>query len=564
MATASDFFARHRGLLEGAIAALRSRGCWSAFPEAPSGKLYGETARNDGLAAFDARRHRPFDLDLPGTIGEVGAERSPYGLELGISYPRLDLDRLVAAAMEALAVWCRVPTESRVGIALEILHRLNRRSFEIAYATMHTSGQPFLMAFQAGGPHAQDRALEAIAVAWLAMTETPRTARWEKPMGKGPAVVFEKTYEIVPAGLAVVIGCATFATWNSYPGLFASLVTGNPVIVKPHPQGILPLAITVETAREVLRETGLDPDIVLLCADEPAVPVTADLVRRPEIRIVDYTGGPAFGDRLETELRHARVFTEKAGVNAVIIDGTSDFDGMVRNLATTLALYSGQMCTTPQVLFVGGGGISTPDGIRSVEEFSAALCAAIEGMIEAPSRAVELLGAIQSLETVRRIETVAAESPVLLASRTLRHPDFPEARIRTPLVLAAAPQEIDRFGRELFGPISFVVATGGLGESLALATDLARRKGAITWSAYASDPAALAAIGEASLQAGVALSENLTGAALVNQSAAFSDFHVSGANPAGNAALTDAAFIAGRFRVVQRRRQVAPTIAFNN
>ena len=49
---------------------------------------------------------------------------------------------------------------------MEILARLNARSFEIANAVMHTSGQAFVMAFQAGGPHAQDRALEAVAYAY--------------------------------------------------------------------------------------------------------------------------------------------------------------------------------------------------------------------------------------------------------------------------------------------------------------------------------------------------------------------------------------------------------------
>jgi len=40
----------------------------------------------------------------------------------------------------------------------------------------------------------------------------------------------------------------------------------------------------------------------------------------------------------------------------------------------------------------------------------------------------------------------------------------------------------------------------------------------------------------------------------VNQSAAFSDFHASGANPAANSAFTDGAYVAGRFRIVQARR----------
>ena len=55
---------------------------------------------------------------------------------------------------------------------------------------------------------------------------------------------------------------------------------------------------------------------------------------------------------------------------------------------------------------------------------------------------------------------------------------------------------------------------------------------------------------------GVALSINLPGGVFVNQSAAFSDFHGTGANPAANAALTDAAYVANRFRVVQHRLHV--------
>ena len=42
----------------------------------------------------------------------------------------------------------------------------------------------------------------------------------------------------------------------------------------------------------------------------------------------------------------------------------------------------------------------------------------------------------------------------------------------------------------------------------------------------------------------------------VNQSAAFSDFHATGANPAANSALTDAAYVASRFRIVQSRRHL--------
>ena len=64
-------------------------------------------------------------------------------------------------------------------------------------------------------------------------------------------------FRVVPRGIALVIGVSTFPTWNGYPGLFASLATGNAVVVKPHPGAILPLAITVKIARDVLDGGGL-------------------------------------------------------------------------------------------------------------------------------------------------------------------------------------------------------------------------------------------------------------------------------------------------------------------
>ena len=36
---------------------------------------------------------------------------------------------------------------------------------------------------------------------------------------KNPPMVMEKRFEVVGRGVALVIGCATFPTWNTYPGL---------------------------------------------------------------------------------------------------------------------------------------------------------------------------------------------------------------------------------------------------------------------------------------------------------------------------------------------------------
>jgi phenylacetic acid degradation protein paaN len=552
--TVSELFERHRDLLDGALAALRSRAYWSAFPEVPSGKIYGETARADGEAAFRARLGRPFDLDQPAAGAFAGDERSPYGLELGVQYPRIDVERTIAAARAAYDAWLDVPLRERAGLLLEALVRLNRRSFEMAYAVMHASGQGFVMAFQAGGPHAQDRALEALAVAYDMLSAIPRRAAWEKPQGKAEPLRLTKHYDVVGRGVALAIGCSTFPTWNSYPALFADLLTGNAVVVKPHPNAILPLALTVEVLREVLRDGGHDPNLVQLAADTPAAPLAKALALHPSVALIDYTGGTAFGEWLENNARQARIFTEKSGVNPVVVDSTvDDLDGLLKNLAFSLSLYSGQMCTTPRNIFVPRDGIRANGEAVSVDEFVRRLGAALEALTADADRAAEMLGAIASDATLARLEEAGASGAVAVPSRSLTHPQFPRARLRTPLVLRVRAEDEASYARECFGPIARVVETADRYEALERAASSARNHGAITALVYSNDHEYLARVRRAARTAGVALSENLTGNVFVNQSAAFSDYHVSGTNPSGNASLTDPAFVAGRFSVAERR-----------
>lgn len=552
----TDFFQAHKDTLDRALAAIASRDFWSPYPEMPSGRIYGETAKHDGMVAFESYLNRPFDLDQPGRGGRIGAERSPYGFDLGVTYEAPDLEALIARAEKAMPAWAAAGPDARAGVCLEILDRLKKRSFEMANAVMHTTGQGFVMAFQAGGPHALDRGLEAVATAYREMTAVPPLAVWEKPQGKNPPLRVEKRYRVMPRGVAAVIGCSTFPTWNGYPGLFASLATGNPVIVKPHPGAILPLAIAVKVAREVLAEAGFDENIVSLAADTPDAPIAKDLATRPEIRIIDYTGSTAFGNWLEAETYQAQIYAEKAGVNAVVIDDFSDVKGMCRNLAFTLSLYSGQMCTTPQNIFIPEGGIRAGGEHLSFDAVAQAIAGAIDKFLSDPDRAVEVLGAIQSPATLKRLEAAAGLGTVVLPSRALAHPQFKDATIRTPLLLAVEADATEAYETECFGPVVFLVKTRDTAHSLAELERTVGAEGAITAALYADSAETVAAAEAACARVGVALSINLTGGLFVNQSAAFSDFHATGANPAANAALIDAAFVANRFRFVQTRRML--------
>ncbi|PRF41897.1 phenylacetic acid degradation protein PaaN [Burkholderia multivorans] len=555
-------FTKHEDTLKRALAAIESRGYWSPFAEMPSPKVYGESGNADGEAAFKSHLGKTFELDQPASGETVGAERSPYGVALDIRYPKSTPDALIAAASAAQRTWREAGPSAWIGVSLEILARLNRASFEIAYSVMHTTGQAFMMAFQAGGPHAQDRALEAVAYAWDQLRRIPADAHWEKPQGKNPPLAMQKRYTIVPRGTGLVLGCCTFPTWNGYPGLFADLATGNTVIVKPHPGAILPLAITVRIARDVLREAGFDPNVVTLLATEPNDgALVQDLALRPEIKLIDFTGSTQNGTWLERHAHQAQVYTEKAGVNQIVIDSTDDLKAAAKNIAFSLALYSGQMCTAPQNIYVPRDGIRTADGHASFDEVAQAIAGAVQKLTGDPARSVELIGAIQNDGVTARIDAARAVGRVLLDSQTLQHPAFPDARVRTPLVLQLDVADREKFTQEWFGPISFVIATDSTAQSLDLAGEIAAEHGALTLSVYSTADDVIDAAHEAAVRGGVALSINLTGGVFVNQSAAFSDFHGTGANPAVNAALADAAFVANRFRVVQSRVHVASKAA---
>ncbi len=545
-------FEKHRATLEGALAAIQTRGFWSAYPEQPSPKIYGDTAHDEGKAAALGHAGRRFELDQPGQKDWIASEHSPYGVPLEVQYPACEPQALIDAGLAAMPAWQRLGPDGRIGVCLEALARINKASFEIAHAVMLTTGQGWMMAFQAGGPHAQDRGLEAIAYAWREMNFVPHAARWEKPQGKNPPIVMEKRFEIVGRGVALVIGCGTFPTWNTYPGLFAALATGNAVIVKPHPNAVLPTAISVRILRAVLAENGVDPNLVTLAVtDEPAV--TQSLATHPEVKSIDFTGSNAFGRWLADHARQAQVYAELAGVNSVVIESTDSYKAMLKNLAFTLSLYSGQMCTTTQDIFVPAGGIETDEGHKSFDQVAADLGAAVDRFLADPAVATAVLGAIQSPDTVKRIEEAAQLAEVVLPSRRIAHPDFPAATVRTPVLLKADPSRESAYLQERFGPISFVVKVPDAMAAVALSERTVKEHGALTVGLYSMNQDIVDAMTAATLRAGVSLSINLTGNVYVNQSAAFSDYHATGANPAATASYTDSAFVANRFRVIQRR-----------
>jgi phenylacetic acid degradation protein paaN len=540
---------KHESRLKEALEAWHRRTYWAAYPEDPKSYPHAE----EGLADFRAQLRHPFNrLRQEGDEWLIANEVSPYTQEpLGIAYPKTSVAEYIRRAQEALSIWRWVPWTERLGLLVESVERMTARFHEMAHATMHTTGQGWMMAFQASGPHAADRAIEALAVAYQEFSHIPEQADWVRDLGRSQVHV-RKYFIPQPEGLSLHIGVSTFPVWNTLPGLYASLAVGSPVILKPHPRAIYPIAIVIAILQEVFEEYGLPPTIVQLAPDTIDKPITKALAEHPLIRIIDYTGSTAFGEYLES-LPHKITFLEKAGVNPILIESVEDMEAVAKNIAFSASLYSGQMCTAPQNVYIPREGVRQKDQVLSYEEVRAALEKAIQDLVSHPKAAPAILGALQNDAVGERIGALAQAPGVRKAPAPYTHPEFQQARTLTHVLIELSSAQDPLAREEHFGPRLLFIPVASAREGLEAIYQLAKEKGMLSCAIYTTDEKFKQESARLLAEAAVPVSYNYRGNVFINQSAAFSDFHGSGGNPASNASFTDAAFIVKRFRWVELR-----------
>ena len=97
-------YERHRELLQSVVAALAAGEHRRPFTAA-TGQDAGMRSTRTAGKVFGSLLGRPFDLGQPGALGSVRTESSPYGIGLGIAYPRCEPAELVAAAARTAAGW---------------------------------------------------------------------------------------------------------------------------------------------------------------------------------------------------------------------------------------------------------------------------------------------------------------------------------------------------------------------------------------------------------------------------------------------------------------------------
>ncbi|MGE8411503.1 MAG: aldehyde dehydrogenase family protein [Pseudomonas sp.] len=552
--------AQHAPMLEAASEAVRTRRPYSPFSDelADYDRAQVEQGESRFRRLLDAPLHTTPQVSTEPDQRWAGSERSPYGFDLGIRYRVEDFSQLARRAEVAKRKWQQLNIELRCALLCEVIARLQDDTFLFAQVGMHTSGHGLFMGFHANAVHAQARALESVAHVLAVAREM--SCQFEAPMmeRQGSCQRLSRQFATMPVGLSLVYAGQVVPTWGAYPGLFASLAAGCPVVVIGHDQAVLPMALTVKVLKAACAQVGVPHDIVnLFHSNDPAAYRQAAL--HPDVRLIDYMGGAEFGSWLRQHAWQARVMTQQSAQTPVFLHSTSDYDGMLENLAFGLCSFSAQLCTSPQTLYVLPEGIRVVDGVVSVAQFERDLVERVEQVLARFPCARELLGALvapQSLAEIRACES-ARFARVLRHAETVHDPDYPHACIVTPSLIAVREgfaSSVEHYGREIRGPVSFLVQPPDLRALLAELRTIGQHHGALGLGLYTVDAGVEHAMRQVSQEMGALLSINFCKNFYISQCAVFTDIHGGGTGAAANVTYGAPDYYHARLRMTEQRK----------
>lgn len=551
---------QYADLLKNAADAAASR--LPFLPYSDELSSYSEEDIAEGGRQFNRLLNSPFvfdretELRSPGTW--IGSEVSPYGFPLGITYRKGDFSELVRRGRRATKQWERIGPELRAAVLCEALDRLHRATFLFAHVGMHTSGHGFFMGFHANAIHAQARALESISAIWSIQRQLNKDVSTQFVVGDGPVQTIVRSFRTKPVGLSVVYAGRVVPTWGAYPAIFASLAAGCATVVIPHDNAVLPIALTIRIIKSVCQDVGLSRDIVsAFVADDDRQKREAAL--HPSVKVIDYMGKSEFGEWLLQHALRAKVFIQSSSFTPVFVHSTKDYNGLVSNLAFGLCSYSGQLCTSPQTIYVMGDGIVTDEEIVPIARFKRDLVDKLNELLNQPERARELLGALvdpESGDNIRRLSS-GEYGEVLRYSEVVPDADYPKARVATPLVLDVKMIGDDKASAhrsEISGPVSFILEMKNIDEVIYDLRKAAVHHGYLGVALFTIERGVERAFGNLAAEVGALLTVNFTKNFYISQYAIFSDLHGSGANPSSNVIYGSPAYFYERLRLTEVRK----------
>ncbi|CAI7641877.1 unnamed protein product [Penicillium pancosmium] len=252
--------------------------------------------------------------------------------EVPVSTPA-DVENAVSAAKAAFPLWAGTPWEERSAAIRKYADALEREQEGFATLLVQEQGKP--LQFARNEIVDSVRWLRGIADLTLAEEVVREDDESRIIVRYTPLGV---TVGIVPWNYPVVLACGKIAP---------SLITGNPIIIKPSPFTPYCGLKLAELARPFF-----PPGVFqALSGDDNLGPC---LTAHPGVAKISFTGSTATGKKVmeSASRRLARVTLELGGNDAAIICADADIETVATAIATLAFLNSGQICIAVKRIYV--------------------------------------------------------------------------------------------------------------------------------------------------------------------------------------------------------------------
>ena len=262
---------------------------------------------------------------------------------------------------------------------------------------------------------------------------------------------------LVPLGPVAVFGASNFPFAFSVPGgdTASALASGCTVVCKGHPAHPGTSELAARAIDHAAASCGLEPGVFSLLHGW-SHEVGLAMVRHPAITAVGFTGslrgGRALFDAAAARPTPIPVYAEMGSVNPVFLlpSAVKERGGAIaQGLALSITTGTGQFCTNPGII-VGVRG----ESLDALEASLAERITATEASVMLyPQLSAAYGSAVASAEKLGATVTARARTD--------------DAHRATPALLhldAARFVSEDGLREEMFGPVSIVVAAGGVDE----------------------------------------------------------------------------------------------------
>ena len=499
----------NRALMSAAIAEVRSHVSGGTGVPPVQGASHGRDARATGESIPLLINGAPIYSDR--VIDSVNPSHPAQIVGRCCAATVADVNRAIEAAKAAFPAWRDTPVDERARLVIRTAEFLRRRRFELAAWEVFECGKQWR--------EADADVAEAIDYCEYYAREMLRLASPQRC--DVPGEENETFYE--PRGVAV-----TIAPWNFPLAILcgmtaASVVAGNPTIMKPAEQS----SVVASKLMEAFSEAGFPPGVVQFL---PGVgeEIGPALVGHPDVSLIAFTGSKAvglginqLGAQTSSSQHHVKhVITEMGGKNATIVDDDADLDEAVHSVAAAAFGYAGQKCSACSRVIVLAAVYDT--FLDRLIEVTRSLRI---GPAEDPGA---FIGPVIDAEARDRI--LKAIQAAITEARLAYAGTLPESAAKgffvAPHIFADVPPGAKIAQEEIFGPVLCVIRAADLGEALAIANGT---RYALTGGLHSRSPANIERVRREFRVGNLYINRTITGALVGRQP--FGGFKLSGTGP---------------------------------